>query len=131
MDAKFLKILMLAAVADGEVQSEELERLHQYKQSHPKLKDIPDDTSWAAIADVHNKLKADITPQQILEHLGPEFSQNEKESAFAMANEVCASDFNMLPSETEFLQLVINTWSIPDDVVHAVERSIQLRYSIQ
>ena len=41
MDAKFLKIVMLAAVADGEIQAEELDMLNQIKKAHPELKDIP------------------------------------------------------------------------------------------
>ena len=130
MEAKFLKIVMLAAVADGEIQGEELEMLNQIKKSHPELKNIPDDAARAAMADVYNKISAGMEVKHILEQLGSEFIQKERETAFALAKEVCAADFNILPAETEFLQLVIDMWSIPDDIVHIVNRSIALRYSI-
>ena len=104
--------------------------LNQIKKSHPELKNIPDDAARAAMADVYNKFSAGMETKHILEQLCSEFSQKERETAFALAKEVCAADFNILPAETEFLQLVIEMWSIPDDVVHAVNRSIALRYSI-
>ena len=130
MDAKFLKIVMLAAVADGEIQGEELEMLNHIKQSHPELKNIPDEAARAAMADVYNKFSAGMETKHILEQLGEEFNQKEKESAFAMAKEVCAADFNILPAETEFLQLLIEMWSIPEDVIQIVNKSVELRYSI-
>ena len=58
MDAKFLKIVMLAAVADGEIQAEELDMLNQIKKAHPELKDIPDEAARASMADIYNKFSA-------------------------------------------------------------------------
>lgn len=130
MNAKFLKIVMLAAVADGEIQGEELEMLNHIKKSHPELKNIPDEAARAAMADVYNKFSAGMETKHILEQLGEEFNEKEKASAFAMAKEVCAADFNIFPAETEFLKLLIDMWSIPEDVVEVVNKSIELRYSI-
>ena len=130
MDAKFLKIIWLAASADGEWQSQERGMLDQIMRSHPELKNIPSESARAAIADINNKISAGMEQKHVLEQLGNEFSQKEKESAFAMAKEVCVADFNILPAETEFLQLLIEMWSIPDDIVQVVNRSIELRYSI-
>ncbi len=130
MDAKFLKIVMLAAVSDGQIQPEELEMLNQIKNSHPELKSISDEAARAAMADVYNKFAAGMETKHILDQLGDEFSDREKESAFALAKEVCAADFNIHPNETAFLQLVVNMWSISEETIKAVNKSIELRYSI-
>jgi tellurite resistance protein len=130
MDAKFLKIILLAAVSDGEIQGEELELLNQVKKSHPELKKIPDEVARMAMADIYNKFSAGMETKYILEQLGSEFNKQEKESAFAMAMEVCAADYNILPAESDFLQLLVVIWAIPDDVVNVVKESIKLRYSI-
>ena len=78
MDAKFLKIVMLAAVADGEIQAEELDMLNQIKKAHPELKDIPDETARASMADIYNKFSAGMETKHILEQLGGEFNQSER-----------------------------------------------------
>ena len=130
MDAKFLKIVMLAAVADGEIQSQELDMLNHIKKAHPELKDIPDEAARASMADIYNKFSAGMETKHILEQLGGEFNQSERESAFALAKEVCAADFQIMPAETDFLSLMSEMWSIPDEVVQSIDRSIALRYSI-
>lgn len=130
MDAKFLKIVMLAAVSDGQIQQEELEMLNQIKNSHPYLKNIDDEAGRLAMADVYNKFAAGMETKHILEQLAVEFSDEEKNAAFALAKEVCAADFKLHPNETAFLRLVIELWSIPEETVTAVNRSIELRYSI-
>lgn len=130
MNAKFFKIVVLAAVADGEIQAEERNMLNQIKKAHPELKDIPDESAWASMADIYNKIKAGMETKHILEQLGGEFNQSERETAFALAKEVCAADFKIMPAETDFLSLMSEMWSIPDEVVQSVDRSIALRYSI-
>ena len=130
MDAKFLKIVMLAAVSDGQIQKEELDMLNQIKNSHPYLRNIDDDAGRNAMADIYNKFAAGMETKHILEQLGGEFSGEEKNAAFALAKEVCAADFNLHPNETAFLRLLIEMWSISQETVAAVDRSIELRYSI-
>jgi len=130
MNSKFLKIVLLAAVSDGEIQTEELEMLSQIKKSHPELKKISDEDSQIALADIYNKLSAGMETKHILEQLADSFTQMEKNAAFALAKEVCAADFRVMPAEKDFLELLVTVWGIPEDVVSAVDTSISLRYSI-
>ena len=65
MDAKFLKIVMLAAVSDGQIQAEELEMLNQIK-TLTELKSISDEAARAAMADVYNKFAAGRKPNIFL-----------------------------------------------------------------
>ena len=87
MSDRFLKVILLAAVADGEIQTEELELINLFRKSHPVLKKINDDKARAAMADIYNKLSAGMEVKHILEQIGETLNQNEKESAFALAKE--------------------------------------------
>jgi uncharacterized membrane protein YebE (DUF533 family) len=128
MEAKFLKIVLLAAVSDGEIQSEEIEMLNQIKNSHPSFRDISDDDAQSAMADVYNKVSAGMEIKHILDQLENNFSENEKHSAYALAKEVCVADFNILPAEKDFLNLLSETWKIPEEIKSAIDKSINLRY---
>ena len=130
MDAKFLKVVILAMDADGDFQQEELDMLKQVINAHPEFKGITNEDGIEVMGELYNKLSVGMERKHILEQLGEEFNQNEKETAFALAKEICASDFKIMPAETDFLSLMCEMWSIPDDVVQAVNRSIALRYSI-
>ena len=54
----------------------------------------------------------------------------ERHSAYAIAKEVCAADFKILPAEKEFMELLERVWSIPEKIQIAVNRSLNFRYSI-
>ena len=73
MKAKFLKIVMLAAVSDGEIQPAELEMLNQIKRQHPEFKSVSDDDGRAAMADIYNKLSAGMETKHIIEQLSSSF----------------------------------------------------------
>ena len=107
MDAKFLKVVMLAAVADGEIQGEELEMLNQIKKSHPELKNIPmmqQELLWLTFTTSFQL----VWRQNIYwSSYAANLIKRKGRQLFALAKEVCAADFNILPAETEFLQLVI------------------------
>ena len=129
MEAKFLKIIVLAAISDGEFQASEKDLIDHLVKSHPIFKGMNAEIASSAMVDIYNKTNAGMEPKYILDQLSPEFDQKEKNTAFALAKEICASDFNILPAETDFLTLIIEQWSIPDEVVEVVNKSIELRYS--
>jgi uncharacterized membrane protein YebE (DUF533 family) len=130
METRFLKVVLLAAVSDGQIQEEELALISQIKKTHPALRKISDETAQLALADVYNKLSAGMEARHILEQLGEQFSVTEKHSAYALAKEVCAADFTIDDTENEFLQLIEDLWDIPADVVDAVAKSSKLRYDL-
>ena len=58
-------------------------------------------------------------------------SAEEKSVTYALALEVCAADFNMaMPQETDFLQLLVDKWSLNDALVKSLQQSVSLRYGI-
>ena len=90
---------------------------------------MSDDDGREAMADIYNKLSAGMETKYIIEQLSSEFSNKEKQSAFALAKEICAADFDIKPAETDFLKLLEEEWKIPKSVISAVDQSISLRYT--
>ena len=69
---------MLAAIADGMVQEQELELINQIQRNHPEMKSVPEGAAKAAVADIYNKLSAGMEPRHILEQLSGEFTKDQK-----------------------------------------------------
>ena len=129
MDVKFLKIVVLAMDVDGEFQQQELDMLKHIITTHPEFRGISDSDTIQAMGELYNKISVGMERKHIVEQLTPEFNDTEKQMAFALASEICAADFNIVPAETDFLTMLIDMWAIPDDVVLCVRKSIALRYS--
>jgi len=130
MDLKYFKVIILAAVLDGEIQSEELEMINYIKNTHPFMKDISEEEARFAMDDIYNKLSAGMETKHILEQLHREFSEEESYSAYALAKEICASDFKLVSAEMKFLAEIEEIWNIPEDIQIVVQKSISLRYLI-
>lgn len=128
MDPKFLKIILLAAVSDGQIQPQELEILNYIRAHHPLMNKVSDKQIQGVLADIYNKFSAGMETAHILDQLGREFTVEEKHTAYALAVEVCAADFNFADDEKRFIELVERTWDIPDSVKTHVMGSINLRY---
>jgi len=125
---KFLSIILLAAVSDGKLQEQEIAMLRRYRLQHPGMKQISDDQEAAITADIYNKLSAGMDVLYIIEDLGRNLTQDQKNAGYALAREVCAADYKVLPAEQSFLTNIEEKWKIPKDVIASIEVSLTLRY---
>ena len=125
---KFLSIILLAAVSDGKLQEQEIAMLRRYRLHHPGMKHISDDQEAAVTADIYNKLSAGMDVLYIIEDLGRNLTQDQKNSGYALAREVCAADYSVLPAERSFLSSLEEKWQISTDIINAIDVSIRLRY---
>ena len=130
MSDTLIRVLILATVSDGEIQKEELDIINTLRKSHASLSRVSDQEVQVAIVDIYNKLSAGMEAEHIIGQLGNELDVGERNSAYAIAKEVCAADFKILPAETEFMDLLERVWGIPEDIQIAVNSSLKLRYSI-
>ena len=73
---------------------------------------------------------ASIDDSFMVEDIGKNLSKPERLTAFALASEVCASNFNISDDEINFLILLKQKWDIPKTVVESVFTSLNLRYGI-
>lgn len=130
MQTALLKIILLASVADGEIQPSEFALMNQIKDLHPNLKQVSDKEIQEASVDIYNKLSAGIDFEQIIAQLATDMTQEQKETAYALSAEVCAADFGISSVEKDFLQELASQFSISSDLKNVVLESIKLRYSI-
>ena len=130
MSIHLVQALILAAVADGEIQEEERILLQIYKAKNPLFRNLPQSVFDDAQISLFNKASNGLKPKHIIEELGENLSQDEKEIAFSLANEICASNHEIDDSEKEILIQMKKSWKLSAKVVNAVELSSKLRYGL-
>ena len=128
MAKNLVQVMLLAAVSDGKIDPEEKQLLQTYRKLYPPIRDITQDEFDNEKVSLFNKLSAGMTASHVLENIGEELSVDEKNTAYALAVEVCASNFELLPPETELLELMVKKWNIKRSVVSALKSSVELRY---
>ena len=128
MAKNLVQVMLLAAVSDGKIDPEEKQLLQTYRKLYPPIRDITPDEFDNEKVSLFNKLSAGMTASHVLENIGEELSVDEKNTAYALAVEVCASNFELLPPETELLELMVKKWNIKRSVVSALKTSVELRY---
>jgi len=128
MSKHLLQVLILAAGSDGEIQKEELALIHKYKEHYPSFKNMSGIEYDTEIAGVFNKIKAGMSPEYIIEDIGKNIEESEKVTAYALAYEICSSNFMIVPPENDLLSLMKDKWKINDDDHQAIVRSIKIRY---
>ena len=126
----YFKIMFLGMLADGEVHDAEKELILSLKARHPILKQITEEEIERATTEIGEKISGGMHHKYIIAEIGEQLSSREKACAYALAKEVCAADYKILPAENEFLNLIETTWNINKKTKEAVNLSIELRYSI-
>lgn len=122
--------MLLAAVADGQIDAAEKQLLFTYKKLYPPLREISDEELEQQKSLLFNKLTAGMQVIHIIEEIGENLSEHDKNVAYALAVEVCASNFEMLPQEETVLKTMEKVWKIKKSVSSAVHISIGLRYQV-
>lgn len=130
MSKYLLQVLILAAGSDGEIQKEELALIHKYKEHYPSLKNLAAIEYDTEIAGIFNKIKAGMSPEYIIDDIGKNIDEDEKATAYALAYEICASNFSIVPPENDLLELMKKKWKITSEDHDAILRSINIRYKI-
>tara|TARA_B100001093_G_C26392655_1_gene827748 strand:+ start:62 stop:457 length:396 start_codon:yes stop_codon:yes gene_type:complete len=130
MSKYLLQILVLAASSDGDIQKEERALMIKYREHHPSLKNIDPDEFNQIISDVSKKIVVGMKHEYILEDMINNISDDEKITAYALAYEVCASNFIIAKPEQDFLSLIKEKWKISKIDHDAIVRSVKIRYQI-
>ena len=130
MSVNLLTILIMAASADRVIAKTENNIINTYIELYPNLKSLSTEDIRFARETVRELINMN-GHTNFLETVGKEMSAEEKSVAYALALEVCAADFNMvIPQETDFLQLLVDKWSLNDELVKSLQQSVSLRYGI-
>ena len=129
MNINCLKIMVLAAVSDGEIQDEELHLIQMLRSNVPSFKSLSEAEFNGAVAEIYNALSSGISVDLLVQNLGKDLSPDEKNSGFALAMEVCRANFEYIPVEQEFIKELEVLWGIESSIVDALNLSAELRYS--
>ena len=116
--------------ADGDFQMQEQELLKHMINTHPEFRGITHTEVNGVCSDLYNQLSVGMEKKHILEQLSTEFTEHEKQVAFALASEICAADFQTVSTEIDFLNLLVELWQISEEIVFAIRKSVELRYKL-
>ncbi len=128
MSKNLVQLIILAAVSDGKIDPEEKQLLQTYRRLYPPIRDITQDEFDNEKILLFNRLSAGMSTKQIIENIGEKLSEKERNIGYALAVEVCASNFEMLPQEVALLKDIVKEWDIKIDIVSALQVSAELRY---
>ena len=129
MNINCLKIMILAAVSDGEIQDEELHLIQMLRSNIPSLKALSEADFNGAVAEIYNALSSGIAVDLLVQNLGKELSPEERNRGYALAMEVCRANFEYIPVEQEFINELEVLWGIESSIVEAITVSSDLRYN--
>ena len=130
MKKEIVSILYLAAISDGIVDEIEKNLIRNYREYFPSLKGLTDEEFNEALVDLTSKIQAGMKEKYIIDDIGSKLTNDEKNAAYALAVEVCASNFRIVPEESEIISTIQNNWKINKTIVNAVNTSVKLRYDV-
>lgn len=129
MSKALYQTLFLAAVSDGRVHEEEKHLINEYRKNFPILNNLSEKDVNSAIAELDEFVTSGLSTKEILDKISLDLSKNEKEIGYALAVELCSVNFDLVPPETNFLEVLSREWLIDDSIKSAVHKSVMLRYS--
>ena len=130
MKKEIVSILYLAAISDGIVDEIEKNLIRNYREYFPSLKGLTDEEFNEALVDLTSKIQAGMKEKYIIDDIGSKLTNDEKNAAYALAVEVCASNFRIVPEESEIISTIQNNRKINKTIINAVNTSVKLRYDV-
>jgi len=122
-----LQLLYLTALSDGELAPIELESIKAKLVTYPLLKTISSNRREKVLSDLLGTLK-DKSTDDLLDEINQGIPSNLKETAYALALEVCAKDLDMHKSELVFMKKVAKIFNLDKEIVNALRKSVNVRY---
>ena len=126
-----IHVLILASSIDGYQQIEEQLVIENYKKNFGAFKNISEEKFIEEARSISAKIFAGMKVDYIITDIGNELDNEGKNIAYALAAEVCASNFEIVPPETDLLNKMYKAWKIPKNIRESVNTSIKLRYGIE
>jgi hypothetical protein len=127
-----IKTMLLAAFSDGKVQPTEVYLIKTLRDYNVNYKSVSETEIKKLIADIDKKLKSGFEERIVvgfmLDEISDVLTQSDKNCAYALAAEICASNHLVLPVESAFLALAREKLEITEDIITVVHQSIDLRY---
>lgn len=128
MSTKYIQIMCLAAQADRKIDPEEKQLIETYMKLYPPIRDLGVDEIKNQFVILNTRLMAGMKTKHIVEDIGDDLTDKQKNIAYALAVEMCYCNFNVLPEEQDLLDIIESEWKIKNPVISALKKSAMLRY---
>ena len=122
-----LKLLYMTALSDQELHEIELDSIKAKLVTYPLFKTVTTKRREKVLSDLLGDLPR-TTTDELLKEINSIIPDNLKETAYALALEVCAKDLKMHKDEIKFLKKVAKLFGISDDLAQALRKSVDVRY---
>lgn len=122
-----LKLLYMSALSDHELHEIELDSIKAKLVTYPLFKTVTTKTREKVLSDLLGDLPR-TTTDELLKEINNIIPDNLKETAYALALEVCAKDLKLHKDEIKFLKKVAKLFGISDDLAQALRKSVDVRY---
>lgn len=122
-----LKLLYMSALSDHELHEIELDSIKAKLVTYPLFKTVTTKRREKVLSDLLGDLPR-TTTDELLKEINNIIPDNLKETAYALALEVCAKDLKLHKDEIKFLKKVAKLFGISDDLAQALRKSVDVRY---
>jgi uncharacterized membrane protein YebE (DUF533 family) len=126
-----LKLLHLAAAADGHIDESEMAMIHKLHLTYVPLTGISDHEIKTIAQSCFTAITNGTSNKELIRELTCEMSDKVKQLSYALAIEVCGANFNISNDENSFLVAMKEVLQIPEDVSDAVLTSARIRYELE
>ncbi|MDB9870800.1 hypothetical protein OAD33_06980 [Alphaproteobacteria bacterium] len=130
MSKEFIHVIFLVSFFDLKPCEMEKDWLNNFRKNFPSLKKFTDEEFKQEVEYILKKIDAEMKVDYIINDIGNVLDQDAKNIAFAIAAEVCASNFEIATHEKALLKKMLDIWNINNSVKDSIYTSIKLRYGI-
>ena len=102
MTSNLVDALILAVFADGKIDTEEAVLLQVFFSNYPEFSDVSRDSFEEAQIKLRNRLQSGKSVSDLIEEIGKNLDESDRNTAFAFAYEICASNFILVASNSVF-----------------------------
>lgn len=121
-------IMVTTSAADSTMTARELQSISNIVANSPVFAGFDFSRLDALTAECYTYLEANDGLEVILDTAHAALPEKLRETAYALAVEVAASDLDVKQEELLFLQLLRDHWNLDDLTVAAIERSARIRF---
>ena len=131
----FLTLMLMSTLVDGRVHEIEIQLIRNYTRLYPGFSGLSDGKIKKSADELNLKLNSGFDEKTVvdalLREMSEQLSEPDREMGYALACEVCASNFELHPEEQNFIGKIEEIFGISEDVIGSVSKSVMLRYGLQ
>jgi hypothetical protein len=115
----FLTLMLMAMLVDGKVHDTEVQLIKNYSKLYPRFDGLSEERIQTSAVELNRKLNSGFDEKTVvdalLQEMKEKLSEADREKSYALASEICASNFEMHLNERKFLSRpgISITYNVP------------------